>query len=491
MFAVGLFVCVMPNGASAEPSDARPQALQKLLDEGDCAAARTQARAWTSEAADEAAAWRWLGDAERCLGNSRPAIQAYRRYQELVGGDARVEVLIAGLTRMLSILQVSLGTEALPAQAQLILVVGEEHLEPIWDAPRLARFPDLPSGVVLRLELGGPGYRRESMDVGPLGPDSTEAVELGPVWLGFGRLRLSDAEIPGLKVRLALPNDERELSSEESLKVTADEVPLSVQTALGAVTATMRVEPRLEQRFDPGPWLPSVLRVAGLPAGASVRVFVEGPGGTSVSTERVIEPSGGVVDTATGVPVSAPVDFDSLLGGVGGVFVTHPVLGGGVLSVALAPGERNTATFDWSAMAGVPRMKAAYEGWRLKRSADLALSRTVPVVMGVVAGGTALTALALGLGALASEASAAETRLEAIAEIDSAASQDDIDYTRLGTLHDAQVLALQQGTDLLAGSVLLSGLSVTAAGLTIAFGLRSAGVRAGLVDWDPSGVSAQ
>ena len=147
------------------------------------------------------------------------------------------------------------------------------------------------------------------------------------------------------------------------------------------------------------------------------------------------------MDDSTGVRLAPPTRVPSLLGGVGGVFVSHARLGEGSANVALQAGSPNATTFLWRGMEGVGSVEAEYQAWQRDRSQiQRRTGATIGLGLGLLAGSAAASgvfwALAVKRGregddhrqdVIAAQNSCADP--QACPELVSAAAQRDTAYT--------------------------------------------------------------
>ena len=368
--------------------------VEAALSEGKCGFARAAALELTAAAPDKADGYRLLGDAARCDGSSREAVGAYRRFQALGGDDPAVDLLLRSLGANLASVVVTVVVPAdsgsVPPRLRLGLP-GEALVEQATGGP--VTFADLPIGQELTLGVVGRGLEPQLVTVEPLKPGEARELELAPTWIGLGKVRVESFSPALCGVAFATPDGGFDLEPGGQRSVTAGAVTASVTNNYGTVDVPLEVQPGGEVLFDPIPWLPSELTLIELPAGASVRVFVEGMDGATA--ERLIEVPGGegAIDPSTGVRVAGPQKVDSLVAGSAGIFVGHPILGEANATTALAPAEANATTFDWRSMPGLPNLLPIYEEWQADRlrvrreaAAGPAVSAALTIGSGIAAG---------------------------------------------------------------------------------------------------------
>jgi hypothetical protein len=174
--------------------------------------------------------------------------------------------------------------------------------------------------------------------------------------------------------------------------------------------------------FDPHPWLPSELTLIEVPAGSEARVFIEGKDGATV--ERVIQfpPHVGTIEPVTGVRLAPATAIDSLIGGVGGVFVSHPILGESSTDLAIqAAAPNNATTLKWRGMTGVPTVQGEYEQWqaahrKVKARRDAGIAVPLAMAIGSAAASGVMWGLAVQRGDAARAANAAAQAAQAECE---------------------------------------------------------------------------
>ena len=475
--AAGLGVVLFGASALAQ-SPADPDVVRGLVDAGRCDEARTAALPWAAAAPDDPDAWRALGDAERCLGHERAAVLAYRRFLQAGGADPAIETVLQGLADRLGTLEVGL-TPGLPRAPVVRIEVGDEVLTPTAEGEAY-RFADLPSAVPLAIRVAGLGFAPTEATIEPLAPGEVRRVDSGADWRGLGGLQLS-APLPQGSTAVVLRPGETEqvLSVDEPVPVTAIDVSIRLTTVLGSTEATAPVDDGEVTAFDPGPWLPASLRIVGLPAGASVRVYVESPLGASVTRTVELPGTAGEIDPGTGLRLAPPIVLDSLIGGTGGVFVTHAVLGGEVTSVVIEPGAANAATFEAESLAGAAAVRERWLAWSDHRADLQQRTQRGPLIFGLIAGGSATVAAILVGGASGSGREATGARQLAI----QATGTGDLDAIPAAWEAHGDAAVRERG--LLTAAGVLTGVAVTSAGLTLTFGLRGQRARAELGAWEP------
>ncbi len=444
---------------------------------GQCGVARAATDELTWWRPDVAAHWRAAGASARCTGDARAAVLAYRRYEALGGREAEVLAVAAGLRENLASLDINVGLEAGRGEPRAELVVPGDLLQP---SGAELRFEDLPAGEVLELRLGGRGLEAQVLKVEPLGPGERRVVEASLAWIGVGTLRLAEDTLPGLEAHLLEGAGERALIAGAEVEVTAGDAIVRVRSPHGTLDVALSVPDGATVDFDPAEHRPASLTVVDLPAGAAMRLYIEGNVDADADVEVATPSQVGALDAGTGVRLAPPRRFGSLPGGTGTLFVEHPTLGGGRAPVALVAGEANALAVPWKAMEGLPAVRARYEDWRARRAiAEARVGRAEGLaVLSAVLGGAAAGLLA---GSAASRADALErnesldVRFDAGECADGACSEDQAAVQRRLDAHRV-LLGVGAGVGAAAGVTLV----VTVGGAVQG---RRALVEVG--DWEP------
>ena len=457
---------------------ASPDELRAMVESGKCREARDQLQKKVDSAPDSAQLWRLLGDSLRCLNETRAAALAYRHFQELAGNDPAVDVLLDALRDQLSVLEVRLSANKGTPEGRhptLQLHLGDELIEASWPEPERARFKDLPPGVEFRLHAFGAGFREAEKGLPLLSPGMTVEVNFSVLWVGTGTLRLDRKLAEGSSVTVVNPWGSSPVSSETSVEVSAGTVHLQCVNEFGSTTTTLEVQADSEASFAPTPSMPAALKVTGLPAGASIRLYVEGPGAEAVVRDVTLPAQLGSIDPMTGVLLAPAHDWDSLPGGTGGLFISHPVLGNAGQNIVLAPGERNSASFDWKALQGVKAVTGSYQHWQVEQR-QLRKERIRPRIMGGIALGTGILAAVLAGSAAVFDSQARTAKANAIESGDMErllSFAETYDNKRSGQLGFAS------------SSAVVATISAVSIGVTVSLGQRSKRLERESRDWDP------
>lgn len=463
---------VASAGVDGVALDDRPERARKALAEGRCADAEADAAALTADNPELALGWRLAGDAARCHGATMEALRAYRRYEALGGSDVRVLAVLESLSESLGRVRIDQRASK-PTSPLVAWVEVDEEWSPASSEPDGSLVVrDLPVGVALRVRIAGLGMRTETREVQPLLSGEVRRVELTPTFVGTAALMITGAVPDGTSLVFFCDHGDRPAASGDTVDVTAGPLVAQVSNDRGTTSVELHLAAGEVRDFDPAAHLPADLTVVGLPAGSQVRVFVESrSGGDVIRTYDV--PDEGEIDRVAGLRVAPPQHFGSLQGGSGGLFVTHPVLGGGASTVALVGGETNAATFDWAAMDGLPGVRARYEGWQAEvTSARLESRRTV--ALGVLAGG-----VLVGGGALMAAGAGGHAR--------AARMKRDATLGRADWTYDEQEAVNDAGSALVAAGGVTLGVGVLGVGFTVVSDLsvrRSVWL---VGPWDPDG----
>jgi hypothetical protein len=455
-----------------------------MLAEGRC----EETQRWlqqTIKNSKESVLWRLLADAERCLGHSRAAILAYKRSMTLGDEDPSVMVLLESLRANVSILDVSIvnanekGSEPPEGRVQLYVMHGDERLRAdSSNGGADARFEDLPPAVPLVLGHYGTGFESEELSLSPLKAGEIHQVALTPRWVGVGQLSLNQVPGEGVTVRALLPEGVITLSAVEAIPVSAGIIPVEVESDLGTTLTEVEIKRAAPFHFELVPSLPASLKVSGLPAGASLRLFVEGPGGNATSQELSTEPKEGSIDADTGVRLAASQEFSSLPGGTGGLFVSHPVLGTGVQDVVLAAGQNNVLTFDWRALEGVPTVSGAYSRWRMGQDLRAKEAKHTRLA-GIIAVAAAVSGAAFAAIAAGSSFQSQQAKTAALA----ARSEDD--YEEVDLYGEKYLDSRRNQHGFATGSAIFSSMSLGSLAIAISFTVRDKRDRSSSKSWEP------
>lgn len=440
--------------------------VNQAITAGGCAVAMATANELTMRAPRDPDGWRLSGDAARCAGATRSAALAYRRYSTLGGDDPRVALMLQGLVESLGILEVVIERQKDgPVPIARLVLPGGEVLAPNDVRGSTLRFEDLPAGVALDLAVVGRGLDSLSVEVPPLAPGEVRAMEAQPHYVGLGTVRVATYEPSLCKTTLVSADGEAEIAPGGSEKVTAGTVTAVVSGDHGEVDVELEVAPGSDVTFDPSAWIPSSLTIVDLPSGAVVRVFVDGMGEAKIERSKSVALFGGRIDPQTGVRLAAPFVVRSLIGGRGGIFVSHPALGEGAGTIVLEPGNVNATTFAWSDMPGVPRVTDMYKEWSGDR---MKLRRKV--------GGQAAVPAVLAIGSLVASGVTLALTLEADKRVKDAVDDLDVAQTTAAT-NDRTKFAIIAGAT--------AGVAVF--GFVITGGVAGAGKRkvAEFGEWNP------
>ena len=469
------------GGSGLEPGPIRER-VEAALRAGRCQAARSAAAELTMATPDEAEGWRLAGDAARCSGDLREAVLAYRRYRSKGGAEASVIEMIAGLAESLGTIEVTLRLAEGSGIPVVRLSVEGDELSPVTSGPALLRFSDLPVGVATRLSIAGRGLLAEHRDVEPLSPGVVHSLEVAPTWIGLGTIRIADHDPALCRTTLLTTDDEVMAAPGASIEVTVGEVRAFVENDNGSLEVPLELAAGAEVDFDPARHLPASLTVVDLPAGAAVRLFVETSDGSSMERALSLPSDRGRIDPETGVRLAPPATFQSLRGGRGGLFATHPRLGDAPLTLILESGGVNAATYPWRQLEGVPAVSAAYDSWRTRdRIARASQTRTaaLAVVSAVLAG----AGVGLVLGSEAQRAPLVQAKKDGIA-----ATRGLGDAEALGQAQQAHRSAEQAYRGLLLGGAVGLGLGGAGLVVTIVSGRSGREARLEAGPWDPASI---
>lgn len=450
---------VVSTYGQSRPSEGWRVAADRAWLAGDCHVTAALAAEWALYYPDEVAAHRLKGDAHRCTGAPRAALESYEEVTTRGAGDSSLELVIEGLESSLGVIDVDLTLHEGRGLPTLRLRLPGATVEQVAESTGPTRFVDVPWGQRLLLQIAGSGYESSTQWVSPLMIGETRSLEVELSTAGFGTVSLSASPSPGVTVFADDAGTPVELSREERTRVTSGTLPLLVSGPGGTLQTEVTVAEDQHHSFDPLPWVPTSVRLSGLPAGATLRVFVEGQGEAIADHSTFLVPGSGTLDAATGVHVSPPLLVRDLVGGTGGLFVEHSVLGDAATVLILQTGASNAVQFRWRSMTGVPQVAARYSSWQEARTELLATNRlrtSRSFVATVIAGGLSAVLFA-GSHAAGQQLDAAQS-----AGI-TAARQGDV-----GDLHDARAASQNWSRG---RTALLIGAGAAAAGVAVGAGI--------------------
>jgi len=480
--SAGTAVEVAPAVVPGADPEVYRQRVEAALRAGQCQAARSAASELTMVDPAAPEGWQLAGDAARCGGDLREAVLAYRRYQSRGGAEPAVLQMIDTLAANLGAVEVTLQLAEGSATPAVALQIAGLEVVPASSGEDRLRFDDLPVGEPSMLRVSGRGLKEELHELPPLAPGQVEALEVAPVWIGLGAVRVADHEPDLCRTTLVTPDTEYVAKPGELVEVTAGATVAWVENDNGVVEVPLEVAPESEVDVDPSLHLPASLTVVGLPAGAEVRIVVETADGGSIEQAMVLPSDEGEIDEGTGVRLALPTRFRSLRGGQGGLFASHPQLGEHPLTLVLADGGVNGATYPWQKLEGVPRVTEAWAEWQ---AADR-LARTGRARTGALAVFSAVAAgagVALMAGAASQRGSMVEARQDAIT-----ATTGGTDADGLSTAQQDFTSATQLHTGLLAGGAIGLGLGGAGLVVTVVSGGATRRARLAAGPWDPSAV---
>ena len=472
--------------ASQAASNLDPEGYRKrvlaALDAGQCAAAKAAASEFALAQPKLADGYRFLGDAARCAGETREAVLAYRRFKDRGGAEASVDLMLKGLAANLGTLVVTVsmpGTDVLPLAR---LELPDAMQAPAPRADGTLEFADLPTGAALTLAVFGKGLRPTRIEVAALSPGERAEVVVEAEYVGLARIRVADHEPAPWGTTLLTPDGEVQVEPGSETEVTAAEVVALVTGPHGAVEVPLEVAPGATIEFDPTPWVPTAITVVDVPAGSTLRLFVEGIDGANLEREVQVPASIGSLDGSTGVRIAPPQRVDSMVGGVGGLFVQHPVLGEGAATVVLEPGAANATTFAWRQMSGVPRLTAAYERWSTQHTQVKRQTQSrAGVSIGIAVGAGVLSGILWGVAASAG-AAADGSKSAAL----TAAATAPPDLAAIGTHRTDYDAAVARNRGAAIGGAIGAAFAGAGIALTVHFGTRGGKQLRELGPWDPA-----
>lgn len=215
-----------------------------------------------------------------------------------------------------------------------------------------------------------------------------------PAWIGIGVLEVTAAPAAGVSVEVQAPDGWRTVLPGTPMRVTAGMAEVAIVGPRGRVETEVVIEADARSLFDPAPWLPTALTVRGVPAGAEVRLFLEG---VEPPLERTmaLDPHIGAVDGEWGIRVAPPVVLDGLVGGSGSLVLSHEELGLTAAELALEPGGDNSLELDWRDLEHSVEVRQRYKVW-LDERAQVRRSASARVVTGASVGGAGVILSTVG-----------------------------------------------------------------------------------------------
>lgn len=400
------------------PVDIEPyrQRITSAIEQGRPHTAWSAALELTRAAPDAPESWLLTAGAANSTGRTLAAVRAYRRYQRLGGDDPRVAQVLDLLAAEFGTVQVNLMGRLAGFSPRVTLTVGSEVLRSRSDGPSHT-FPDLPPGEEVSILVVGRGLLSTAATATAPGPGESTVVDLAVTSIGFGAVRFGAWTAEELTVQIHNEGEWAEVAASSEHEVTAGATTLRVVGKYGHVDAQLEVPEGASVPVEPRLFSPAQLTLTGLPAGAEVRVFVEGPDGLTIEQLRAISRRNATPDPATGIPVAGTQKFRSLAGGRVGVFVKHPTWGEGALEVVIMAGEAHSAEFEVATLPTQPEPPTA--------AADVAsagaetakrTAKAPPPAPGAVLGfglGGGLAGAAVALGLVGGQAAADAREVEA------------------------------------------------------------------------------
>ena len=468
---------VAPLDLDLDPEPYRARS-QLALKSGKCSAALAAAVELTRADQSKPDGHRLLGDAYRCSQAFRPAVLAYRRYLELGGADPNVRDLLDQLASSLATVEVHIAVDDPDVVPRVQVELDGERIDPTSRDRTSARFEDLGTAQAGQLVVAGRGLLAEVVELEPLGAGETRQVEVTPAVVGLGTVALGPFDSKTTTVTVHTPDEAVELGPGATRLITAGDFDVGIETELGGVRIPLHVEAGGRTSFEPSRHLPTGLTLAGLPAGAEVLVFVENPSGATVERTLRIPPERGQIDVHSGLRLVPETQVDSLIGGKGGVFVSHRSLGERNLEVVLENGAWTGVQFEAAGMPGAAPIGQAWETWRqgsdLRKKELQGASGALAVISGVLLGGGAAL---VGLSQYA-----ANQRIKPQLLCDAWTAHDG---SYAGPACDeAGAIRRQQEALLVAGSAAV-GVGLAGVSVSVVFGAKAGKAGDGEGAWDP------
>ena len=388
-------------GQTVDPAPYRER-CQEALKRGRCRAASAAATELVRAEPGVAEGFRLLGDAARCHDEMRAAALAYDQYLRLGGDDPSVRDLHTMVLSTLGTLVVDVDLPDASILPTAMLERGDGVLPPSDQEGRTIRFVAVPVGERLTVRVAGLGLQPVRQQLAPFSTGETRRISVAPEVVGLGTLVIGAFDPTETVVRVETPDQLKDLVPEERREITAGDFTITVFSDLGGVTLEQRVKPGGTVTFEPARHLPAGLAIARLPAGSRVTVAAESANGVYVERERMLPLERGRIDSASGLRLVPNTQIDSLIGGMAGVWVSHPLLGRSNRQVVMENGAWTGIEWDASGMEGAEEISRAWGVWQSAGAEQKKRLERHSLAMGILAG--ALVGGGAGLMAGAREA---------------------------------------------------------------------------------------
>lgn len=301
--------------------------------EGRCTGAKILADGLTQRCKELPLGYRLLGDANACDNDDFAAVAPYRSFLALGGSDESVARLVVQLEADLGSVTVRLQTDPQAGAAEVRFTAGGQLIRAAAGSPRHALvFGDIPPGKALHVAVRGQGFLPAELDIPALKAGDDVVVELPVEYPGLGAVQIVKfpaSDFADSSYEVFADDRQVALKPGQSTDVTAGAAQLLVTNDLGRISVDLDVPRGGAVVVDPRDWVPSLLNLAGLPAGSDVLVTVDGKGDAESSFPVSATPSGGGPDEETGIELSENLRVGPLVGGKAAIEVTHWSLGRG------------------------------------------------------------------------------------------------------------------------------------------------------------------
>ncbi len=399
---------LLPTLATA----ASPEAIHRSIAEGRCREAVQEIRKLGPPTQDPAL-WRLLGDAHRCLGEARPAVLAYRKHLAVAGPAADISELVSGLRERLGRLVVTVRPDRGVASQVDAVFLDETRQRGVEITPGVWSLDDLEPGQSTNVVVRGLGLEslRTRAPAVPVGGQAS--IELRPRWVGVARLKLADARTEGLEVEVTRAGEAVVLRPGVEESINAGRITVGVVSERGRVEFELDLEGGQREVVDPTPWAPTRLTINDVPAGSSVRLFLEG---VDPPLERELNTAAdvGEIDPSFGVRLAPAIQLDGLVGGPATLVVSHAILGVVAVELTLGRGGDNAAQVGWRGRPEALGVQAEWQSWKARDAASRRGTQ-VPVIAGAVAGGVGVLVSVIGWAAAgAQQATLADSQSQAL-----------------------------------------------------------------------------
>ena len=331
-------------------------AIEQALAAGDCRSALSLAEQGARENLNDPKARRHVGDALRCLGQTREAVLAYRDAMSLGEKDPALARLVESLASTLASLDIRVGSMDWTSPPTFRLTGSGLEVGPYALVDGIVRFRDLPPGFPFLIRTEGPGYSPSAQAVPAQAPGITGTLDIEVKYRGFGTIRLAPWS-SGYVVSLKDPVNTFTDVKAGDARVTAGEITFVIAGPTGERVATDEVGPDEILAMDLAIFLPAQVNLMEVPAGSSLTW--SGPPG-SFAGRLDVGWNGAVSDAKTGVPILPSVVMQGLFDGSWQYTVDNPWLGSVSGTFEAVAGIVSPVPVPWRASPGLENVQRAW-----------------------------------------------------------------------------------------------------------------------------------